>query len=194
MREPPKIVSIASALAALAAPAAIPSIADAAETHMDQIPGELETGIQAETEAETRLPANTQLMSFTVHQAHDGTLFPQHGSHVSHASHASHASHISHISGLPVPGPPDPPNAPPSVPPPTATTSSTPTTTTSPAPAPTDYKYLACTRASNGYGVTAIANELEQVYGLSENNAASVAEQALVAVLTGGHYCDGYLR
>ena len=71
---------------------------------------------------------------------------------------------------------------------------------TVPAPAPatppgsaSDPAYLACTRASNGFGVNEIASELEQLYGIPANEAVSIAQQALASVLAGGHYCDAYL-
>jgi hypothetical protein len=38
-----------------------------------------------------------------------------------------------------------------------------------------------------------IAYELQQVYGLDTNAAVSIAQQALTAVLTGGHFCGAYL-
>ena len=90
MRKPAKILKLASALAALAAPAAAPPIADAAASDGAQIATETEEGIQAE--AEISLPGDAELMSFTVHQTSDGMMFPQHQSHSSHASHVSHAS------------------------------------------------------------------------------------------------------
>jgi hypothetical protein len=69
-----------------------------------------------------------------------------------------------------------------------------PAATTTPTPAPaSDPAYLACTRASNGFGVNDIASELAQVFGMAENDAINIAQQALTAVLAGGHYCDGYL-
>jgi hypothetical protein len=98
-------------------------------------------------------------------------MFPQ------HQSHSSHASHVSHASSSPGIGLPDLPN--PNFPP-------------TPAPA-SDPKYLACTRASSGFGVNDIASELEQVFGMPENDAVNMAQQALTAVFGGGHYCDGYL-
>jgi hypothetical protein len=128
-------------------------------------------------------------MSFTVHQISDTLMFPQHSSHSSHASHASHVS-----GGIPG-GWPDPPNLP-SVPYPTyapPTAAQPPASTTSPPPASSDPKYVACTGASNGLGVNDIASQLEQLFGMSENDAANMSTQALTAVLTGGHYCDGYL-
>jgi hypothetical protein len=164
MRETPKIVSLASALAALVAPAAAPSIADAAGSDGAHIATEKEEWIQAE--AETSLPGDAELMSFTVHQTSDGMVFPQ---HTSHASHASHASHVSSSPGIGS----DPPYAPPTSP-----------TTTAPA--------YACTAASNGLGVNDIASGLERLYGMLHNDAVNMAQQALAAVLAGGHYCDGY--
>ena len=77
---------------------------------------------------------------------------------------------------------------PPVVPPPA------PAPTTAPPPASaSDPAYLACTRASNGFGVNEIASELQQVYGIAENEAVNIAQQALTAVLAGGHFCDAYL-
>jgi hypothetical protein len=169
VREPIKIVSLASALAALSAPtAAATPIADAAHSDGAQIPTQTEEGIQAETD--TRLPADAELMSFTVRGTSDGRMFPQHG------SHASHASHASHVSSSPGVGPD--PGVGSDVPVPAVPTTSLPA--------------YACSRASNGLGVNQIASELEQLYGLSVNDAVNIAQQALASVLAGGHYCDGY--
>jgi hypothetical protein len=38
-----------------------------------------------------------------------------------------------------------------------------------------------------------IANELQQVFGLAADQAVSFAQQALAAVVAGGHFCDPYL-
>jgi hypothetical protein len=141
--------------------------------------------------AQNKIQVGTELMSFTVHQISDTLMFPQHSSHSSHASHASHASSS--------PGSwPNPPNLPsgPDMPYPTYAppTMAPPAATTTPTPAPAaDPAYLACTRASNGFGVNDIASELAQVFGMAENDAVNIAQQALTAVLAGGHYCDGYL-
>jgi hypothetical protein len=187
MRRTPKIASLASALAALVAPAAAPPIADAADSDGGQLAKEARSGIDVETEI--RLMDDGELMSFTVHRISDGLMFPQHSSHSSHASHASHASHVS--GGLPG-GWPSPPNLPdPTYAPPPAPPISS--TTTPPAAPASDPIYLACTRASNGFGVNDIASELEQVYGIPANEAMNIAEQALVSVLTGGPYCERYL-
>jgi hypothetical protein len=161
MRKPAKILNLASALAALVAPAAAPPIAEAADSDRAQIATETEEGIQAEVE--TSLPADAELMSFTVHQTSDGMVFPQHESHASHASHASHVSSS--------PGPGD-----------GSTDVPTPTTT-----APV----YACTAASNGLGVNDIASGLERLYGMLASDAVNMAQQALASVLAGGHYCDG---
>ena len=201
MRDRPKIVSLASALAALAAPTAAPPAVDAARTDHANLRGEPHEG---RSEVETGLLAAAELMSFTVHRTSDGMLFPQHGSHVSHSSHSSHVSHVS--GGAPgAPGAPYVPDVPyvpgtpyvPYVPyPPSGPTTTPPTTTRiSPAPGSTaDIARLACARASTGFGVNQIASELERLYGLSEQEAVSIANQALAAVHGGGHYCDGYLH
>lgn len=186
MRKSAKIVSLASALAALAASAATPHVAQAADS--DSAEPSLENGdIQARPEI--TIPVGTELMSFTVHHISDSLMFPQHGSHSSHSSHASHVS-----GGLPGGGWPNLPSGPdyPTYAPPTA--APPPESTTAPPPASgADPAYLACTRASNGFGVNQIANELQQTFGLSQSDAANVAQQALTAVLAGGHFCDGYL-
>jgi hypothetical protein len=193
MRETPKIVSLAAALAALGAQAAAPPIADAASANESPVLlSETETETQAA--AEINLLTDAELMSFTVQQGSDGILFPQHGSHSSHASHAS-----SSIGGggswpnMPYVPLPDPPYVPP-VYAPDPTYAPPPAATTSPAPiSASDPKYLACTGASNGLGVNQIASELEQTFGMAESDAVNMAQQALGAVLNGGHYCDGYL-
>jgi hypothetical protein len=195
MRKPAKILKLASALAALAAPAAAPPIADAAASDGAQIATETEEGVQAE--AETSLPGDAELMSFTVHQTSDGMMFPQHQSHSSHASHVSHAS--SSIPGgggpdWPVPNPiPAPAPVPIPAPAPVPIPAPAPAPRTTPPASGSDPAYLACTRALNGLGVNQIAGELQQVYGIAANDAVSIAQQALTSVLAGGHYCDAYL-
>ena len=196
MRETPKIVSLASALAALAAPAAAPPIADAAESDGAQISTEAGDGIQAETEMAAR---RTELMSFTVHQISDGIDVP-----AAWFSLVPFVALVACVACVFQPGvrravlPYVPDTAgftrhqftpPPVVAPPAATTSPT----TTPPPPAADPAYLACTRASNGFGVNDIASELEQVFGIAANEAVNIAQQALTAVLAGGHYCDGYL-
>jgi len=175
MREPAKILNLASALAALVAPAAVPPVANAADSDEAAIATGAEQGLQ--TQAETTGWGDVELMSFTVNQTSDGMPFPQ------HQSHSSHVSHASHVSGS-IPWP-DPNPVPVPIPAPAPAP---------PAPAPAaDPAALACARAVNGLGVNQIANELQQVYGLDANAAVSLAQQALTAVLTGGHFCDPYL-
>jgi len=193
MRKPAKILNLASALAALAAPAAAPPIADAADSDGAHIATETEEGIQAE--AGTGLPRGEELMSFIVHQYNDGMMFSQHQSHSSHVSHSSSSPNLPSMPDMPdmpdMPNMPDMPDMPypnyplPAVPP------AAPTASPPPASA-SDITYLACSRASSGLGVNQIANELEQGYGIPENEAVNIARQALASVLAGGHYCDGY--
>lgn len=136
MREKPKVLSLATALAALAAPvAALPAAVEVADSDGAQLATASNDELAPEVEAV--FSGEVELMSFTVHQASDGTLFPQHGSHSSHSSHSSHVSHssggshISHMSGgvpspyLPVPNP-YPIYAPPTYAPPTTTTTTSP--------------------------------------------------------------------
>ncbi|MBE1551883.1 hypothetical protein GGC64_005970 [Mycobacterium sp. OAS707] len=177
MREPAKILNLASALAALVAPAAAPPVANAADSDESAIATEAEH--RPQTPAETTAWGDVELMSFTVNQTSDGMPFPQ---HQSHSSHVSHASHVSGSIPWPDPNPvPVPIPAPAPAPAPAA-----------PAPA-ADPAALACARAANGLGVNQIANELQQVFGLDASTAVSIAQQALTAVLTGGHFCDAYL-
>jgi hypothetical protein len=192
MREPVKILNLASALAALVAPAAAPPIANAADSDGAQVA--TATNEEIEAKAGTELSHDAELMSFAVHQSSDGMLFPQHQSHSSHASHVSHAS--SSIPGTW--GVPDAPNLP-SLPNPIYPA---PVPVPAPAPGPaltgppasgSDPAALACARAANGLGVNQIAGELQQIYGLDTNGAVSIAQQALTAVLAGGHFCDAYL-
>jgi hypothetical protein len=92
MRRTTKIMNLAAALGALAAPAAAPEIANATnsdEVHIDKV---------SLTKNQIELPRSADLMSFTVHQNSDGMMYPQHDSHASHASHESHASHASSAS------------------------------------------------------------------------------------------------
>lgn len=193
MRETTKIVSLASALAALVSPTAASPVAAAANSDGSRI-STAEEKVRAEVEMS--LPGDAELMSFTVHQTSDGMLFPQHGSHSSHSSHSSHVSHASSSPGIGLPDLPNPiytpPTyappfvAPPVMPPPTQTTTSPPAGSSDPA-------YLACMRALNGFGVNQIASELQQIYGLTANEAVSIAQQALTSAFAGGHFCDPYI-
>lgn len=196
MRRPPKIVSLASALAALGVPAAAPPAADAAETTGDQSGREIESGTPVETQV--RLMDDGELMRFTVHRVGDNMMFPQHGSHSSHSSHASHASSSTGGGGSYWPNPvyvPSPPvYAPAPIYAPPAVVAPPVESSTAPPPEPTaDPKYVACTRAFNGVGATDIASELQQNFGMSVSEAQDMAEQALTAKFAGTHYCDGYL-
>jgi hypothetical protein len=200
MREAPKVVSLATALAALATPAAMPPIANAADADSIRIGPSRDAGFPVKTDV--GLQVDAELMSFTVQQTSTGTLFPQHSSHSSHASHASHAS--SSPGGgygggpdwpsppyvpLPNPGYPAAPN--PSYPLPPA--DSTPPTTSAAPTTPPDPKALACARASGNVGMIDIASELAQVFSMLDADAVYMAQQALIAVSGGNHYCDGYL-
>lgn len=191
MRETPKIVSLATALAALATPAAAPPFIDAADADDDLVAAEPQEALRADARA--RVERNLELMSFTVHRAADGKLFPQHSSHSSHSSHASHASHASSSPGFGVPSLPDPIYPAPVYPPPVVVP---PAATTAPGPAASavDIAYIACTRASAGFGVTDISSELVSVYGVAGDDAVSIAKQALASVLGSGHFCDAYKR
>lgn len=198
MRRTPKIVSLASALAALGVPAAAPPAADAAESSGDQSGREIEAGTPVETRI--RLMGDGELMRFTVHRVGDNLMFPQHGSHSSHSSHASHASSSTGGGGSYWPNPvyvPAPVYAPPVyVPPPVVAPPVAPpteSTTTPPSESTSDPRYLACARAFNGVGANDIANELQQVYAMSGTDAQDMAEQALTAKFSGTHYCDGYV-
>ncbi|OBB00976.1 hypothetical protein A5666_08505 [Mycolicibacterium fortuitum] len=200
MRETAKIVSLASALAALAVPAPALQITDAADSDKSQTIPESKGGIKAEPQI--RLPGDVELMSFTVHQTSDGLLFPQHGSHSSHSSHSSHVSHASSSPGygggayvpyVPNPVYVPPVYAPPAVAPPAALAPTTSPTTAPPPATPGDPASLACTRALNGLGVNQIAGELQQVFGLATNDAVNIAQRALASVLGSGNYCDAYL-
>ena len=189
MRRPAKILNLASALAALAAPAAAPANADAADSdgaHITTAPGE-----RTHAESERSRPGDAEFMSFTVHHSSDGTLFPQHSSHSSHSSHVSHASSSP---GFGVPDTPDAPYVPyvpPVYPPPVVAPPVTrrrlfppnyapPGQTTSPA---SDITTFACIQASNGLGVNEIASELERLYGVPADEAVNIAKQALASVL-----------
>jgi hypothetical protein len=200
MREAPKVVSLATALAALATPAAMPQIANAANADSLRIGPSTDAGFEAETN--TELQVDAELMSFTVQQTSDGMLFPQHSSHSSHASHASHASSSipggGYGSGPDWPSPPYVPLPDPGYPEPNPGYSSPPVESTSPttsaAPTtPADPTALACARASDNVGMIDIASELVQVFSMLDADAVYMAQQALIAVSGGNHYCDGYL-
>jgi hypothetical protein len=191
MGEPVKILNLASALAALVVPAAATSpIAHAADLDEPQIATETNDAIKAK--AAPNLSHDAELMSFTVHQTSDGMPFPQHQSHSSHASHVSHAS--SSLPGIGLPNLPNlpAPNYPAPAPVPVPAPAPGPALTGPPASGP-DPAALACARAASGFGVNQIVGELQQVYGMGANDAASIAQQALTAVLGGGHFCDAYL-
>ena len=197
MRKSPKVVSLAAALAALGAPMAESSIADAVEADGAQAGNESQE--QSQLTADTR-PLNAELMSFTVHKSSDGTMFPQHSSHSSHASHASHASSspgyglpdtpdLPSVPDLPYTPPVYVPGVPPVYPPPDGSRPGQ--TVTPPSGSISDIAYVACTRASSGLGVNDIASELVRRYGIAESDAVSIAKQALSSVLGGGYYCGG---
>lgn len=194
MRRTPKIVSLASALAALGVPATAPPVANAADTSGDR--GGEEVGSATPVETQIRLMDDGELMRFTVHRITDNLMFPQHGSHSSHSSHSSHASHASSSVGGGGSYWPNPGYPPVYVPPPViAEPAAPPTESTTPPPSePTaDPKYVACTRAFSGVGATDIASELQQSFGMSGSEAQNMAEQALTAKFAGTHYCDGYV-
>ncbi|MEE6177851.1 His-Xaa-Ser repeat protein HxsA2 [Mycobacterium sp. 050134] len=93
MRKTTKVVNLATALGALAVPAAAPEVANATNSDDEaRIAEASKTNAETETKAEVKLPRGEDLMSFTVHQNSDGMMVPQHESHYSHSSHASHAS------------------------------------------------------------------------------------------------------
>jgi hypothetical protein len=98
VRKTTKVVNLAAALGALAAPAAAPAVANATRSdkaHNATNSDKAHIAKASETNAEIWLPRSEDLMSFTVHQNSDGLMVPQHESHASHASHESHASHAS---------------------------------------------------------------------------------------------------
>jgi hypothetical protein len=95
MRKTTKVVNLATALGALAAPAAAPAVANATKSDEAGIAEASAINAEFETKAEVKLPRGQDLMSFTVHQNVDGMMVPQHGSHASHSSHSSHVSHAS---------------------------------------------------------------------------------------------------
>lgn len=107
VREAPKVVSLATALAALAVtPVAKLNIDEPADAGPAGIASPDTDAIGAE--AEVRFPGDVELMAFTVHQSSEGVMFPQHSSHSSHSSHASHASHASSSPGFGLPDAPSP--------------------------------------------------------------------------------------
>ena len=124
-------------------------------------------------EGDRRSHPGAELMSFTVHRTSDGMLFPQHSSHSSHSSHASHASHVSSVNW---PGPPSVPDVPIPIP------ASPPTPPAVPPTAPaSDIATYACNLATNGLGVIQIASELVRLYGIPEDQAVVIAQQALAS-------------
>ena len=193
MREAPKVVSLAAALSALAAPAVSPAIDDAVT---DPVSAKRSAGGEEEigTSSDTPFSLQTELLSFTVHQASNGTLFPQHGSHSSHSSHSSHVSHASSSGGYGggyIPSLPNPVYVPPVYPMPPAPP---PSTATAPPPqSGVNPIQHACERAVYGYNITFIVTELQQYFGLGASDAFDIAQRATNWVSTGGDYCTPYL-
>ncbi len=92
---PPKLVSLAVALAALTGEAAL--VAEPADAKIAD-PGDLEQAGVTSSAAQkpNRIVTTGQdYLGFTISHRPNGTVLAEHYSHVSHASHASHASHYS---------------------------------------------------------------------------------------------------
>jgi hypothetical protein len=84
-----KLVSLTTALSALAGPALLPEAAAATTTDTTHIANAGGKG------ATVSAPVGKDLMSFSVRDGANGVVVAQHVSHASHASHVSHASHTS---------------------------------------------------------------------------------------------------
>ena len=81
MSKTTKIISLASALGALVAPALVPQSASA------NTPDPANAAKSTAKPATVNIPRGEDLMSFTVHEGADGMVMAQHVSHASHASH-----------------------------------------------------------------------------------------------------------
>jgi hypothetical protein len=92
VRKTTKVVNLATALGALASPAAAAEVANANNSDEVRIAETSKTNAETEAKTEVKLPRGDDLMSFTVHQNSDGRVVPQHDSHYSHSSHTSHSS------------------------------------------------------------------------------------------------------
>lgn len=93
--KPPKIVPLATALAALVG--AAPVISDAAEARTAE-PADLSSTGSGRATAQTAnsiVSVGENLLGFIVTKAADGSVLAQHELHYSHSSHASHSSHSS---------------------------------------------------------------------------------------------------
>lgn len=94
-KTPIKLVSLASALAALSGTAGlIPTPADAKVTAPDSTDA-LKVDRANGPGPNMLISAGQDLLGMIVTKTSDGTVLAQHYSHYSHSSHASHASHYS---------------------------------------------------------------------------------------------------
>lgn len=78
MRKTTKVLNLATALSALAAPATAPAVANAAESDDARIAEAAASDVGTETKAELESSRGGALMSFTVDQKSDGMMVPQH--------------------------------------------------------------------------------------------------------------------
>jgi len=88
----PKIMSLAAALAALTATAAVISSPADATTASPRESTAPDAGQTSDLVPNQIVSGGKDLLGFIVTKAADGTVLAQHVSHVSHSSHSSHAS------------------------------------------------------------------------------------------------------
>jgi len=92
---PPKIMSLAAALAALAGTSAIVSDRAEAKTTAAMEYTTPDAGPVSDLRPNRIVSIGKDFLGFIVTTAADGTMLAQHYSHTSHASHSSHSSHYS---------------------------------------------------------------------------------------------------
>jgi len=96
--KPIKILSLATALAALSGMAAIVSPAADAKPSDAASPDALKVATGDDVQPNVLMSVGKNLLGMIITRGADGTVTAQHYSHYSHSSHASHSSHSSHYS------------------------------------------------------------------------------------------------
>ena len=94
-KKPLKLVSLASALAALPAAAGVVAAPANAKVIVPDTADALKGDDGARVQPNVFLPAGDNLLGLIVSKSADGTVLADHYSHYSHGSHSSHASHYS---------------------------------------------------------------------------------------------------
>jgi hypothetical protein len=93
--KPPKIMSLAAALAALTGTGAAVSAPADAKTAEPRVADATDAKPVSGLEPNRIVSVGEDFLGFIVTDLADGTVLAQHYSHYSHSSHSSHASHYS---------------------------------------------------------------------------------------------------